>query len=178
MVVAELHENGLRRPIELADASFGTVRMLALLTALHDPDPPNLTVIEEVDHGLHPYALDVLVNRMREASGRTQIIAVSHSPTLVNRLESEELILCDRDPETGESVIPVPTAGQLAASRGTSGRGLGGALVLRSPRRSAERWLGGALSFLSSVKALGERRVGIVMTRKRSGRSSRPWLRG
>lgn len=54
MVVAELHENGLRRPIELADASFGTVRMLALLTALHDPDPPALTVIEEVDHGLHP----------------------------------------------------------------------------------------------------------------------------
>ena len=26
-------------PIELADASFGAVRMLALLTALHDPDP-------------------------------------------------------------------------------------------------------------------------------------------
>ena len=26
-------------PIELADASFGAVRMLALLTAFHDPDP-------------------------------------------------------------------------------------------------------------------------------------------
>ena len=48
---------------------------------------------------------------MREASGRTQIIAASHSPTLVNRLESEELILCDRDPDTGESMIPVLTAG-------------------------------------------------------------------
>ena len=139
VVVAELHENGLRRPIELADASFGTVRMLALLTALHDPDPPALTVIEEVDHGLHPYALDVLADRMREASGRTQIIAASHSPTLVNRLESEELILCDRDPETGESVIPVLTADRLAASQETSGRGLG------------ELWYSGVLDGVPSV---------------------------
>ena len=76
---------------------------------------------------------------MREASGRTQIIAASHSPTLVNRLESEELILCDRDPETGESVIPVLTAGQLAASRGTSGRGLG------------ELWYSGVLDGVPSV---------------------------
>ena len=51
---------------------------------------------------------------MREASGRTRIIAASHSPTLVNRLEPEELILCDRDPGTGESVIPVLTADRLA----------------------------------------------------------------
>ena len=126
-------------PIELADASFGAVRMLALLTALHDPDPPALTVIEEVDHGLHPYALDVLADRMREASGRTQIIAVSHSPTLVNRLEPEELILCDRDPGTGESVIPVLTADRLADSQETSGRGLG------------ELWYSGVLDGVPSV---------------------------
>lgn len=105
-VVAQLEEHGLVRPIDLADASFGTVRLLALLVALHEPNPPQLTIIEEVDHGLHPYALDVLVDRMRAASERTQIIAATHSPTLVNRLTADELIICDRDPETGESIIP------------------------------------------------------------------------
>ena len=76
---------------------------------------------------------------MRPGSRDRRVRAVSHSPTLVNRLESEELILCDRDPETGESVIPVLTAGQLAASRGTSGRGLG------------ELWYSGVLDGVPSV---------------------------
>ena len=111
--------------IELADASFGTVRMLALLAAFHDPTPPPLTVVEEVDHGLHPYALDVLVDRMRQASGRTQVIAASHSPTLVNQLTAKELILCDRDPATGESEIPVYSSSELTTAQEASGRPLG-----------------------------------------------------
>lgn len=105
-LVVQLIETGLREPIDLADASFGTVRILALLLALHEPDPPALTIIEEVDHGLHPYALDVLVDRMRDASSRTQIIVASHSPTLVNRLKPDEMIVCDRDAASGGSVIP------------------------------------------------------------------------
>lgn len=124
-VVTTLREKGLTQPIELADASFGTVRMLALLAAFHDPTPPPLTVVEEVDHGLHPYALDVLVDRMRQASERTQVIAASHSPTLVNQLAANELILCDRDPATGESEIPVYTSSELTDAQEASERPLG-----------------------------------------------------
>lgn len=113
-VVVQLHERGLGAPVDLADASFGTVRVLALLTALHEPEPPQLTVIEEVDHGLHPYALDVLVDRLREASNRTQIIVASHSPTLVNRLAADEIIISDRDPKTGASIIPARSADEIA----------------------------------------------------------------
>ncbi len=133
-VVVELEEAGLSEPIPLEDASFGTVRMLSLLAALHDPSPPRLTVIEEVDHGLHPYALDILVDRMRAASTRTQIIAATHSPTLVNRLRPDELVLCDRDPATGESLIPACDADELAAALGAGGGyGLG------------ELWFAGAI---------------------------------
>lgn len=132
-IVVQLHEQGLHAPIDLADASFGTVRVLALLLALHEPEPPRLTVIEEVDHGLHPYALDVLVDRMREASGRTQLIVASHSPTLVNRLEPEEIVICDRDPETGESIIPAIEAEQIAAA------------VREGDWRAGELWFSGML---------------------------------
>ncbi len=105
-VSIEIAEQGLRGTTPLAAASFGTIRALALLAMLHDPDPPKLTCVEEVDHGLHPYALDRIVDRLRDASARTQILAATHSPALVNRLRSSELIVCERDPETGASRIP------------------------------------------------------------------------
>lgn len=132
-VVVQLKEKGLREPIDLADASFGTVRALSILCALHEPEPPALTVIEEIDHGLHPYALDILVDRLRAASSLTQLLLTSHSPTLVNRLEPEELVICRRDAETGASIIPALTADELHAAADESDLGLG------------ELWFGGAI---------------------------------
>lgn len=132
-IVVHLHEQGVVQAIELADASFGTVRILALLVALHDPKPPKLTIIEEVDHGLHPYALDVLVERMREASNRTQIIVASHSPTLVNRLTADEIIICDRERETGASIIPATGAAELSD------------VLASSDWRAGELWFSGAI---------------------------------
>lgn len=124
-VVIQLRESGLAREVDLADASFGTVRLLALLTALHDPAPPLFTAIEEVDHGLHPYALDVIVDALRAASERTQLLVATHSPSLVNRLAPHELVICDRDPETGRSLIPAISARKLAAASAASDLRLG-----------------------------------------------------
>ena len=104
-VAIKLVERGLRDATDLADASYGTIRVLALLAALYDPSPPLLTCIEEVDHGLHPYIFDRLVERLREASARTQFLIATHSPALVNRLRPEELIVCERD-KFGASRIP------------------------------------------------------------------------
>lgn len=132
-VSVHLVESGLSEPVALADVSFGTVRLLALLCALHDPKPAALTVIEEIDHGLHPYALDVLVDRMRAATTRTQILAASHSPTLVNRLSASEIIICDRDPETSESIIPARDAHEIEQALAGSEFGAG------------ELWFAGAL---------------------------------
>lgn len=124
-VVVQLRERGLTRDIDLQDASFGTVRLLALLTALHDPEPPPFTAIEEVDHGLHPYALDVIVDALRSASERTQILVATHSPTLVNRLSPDELVICDRDVDSGASLIPAIDPHELAQAMTESELGLG-----------------------------------------------------
>lgn len=70
-----LTEQGLHQPTLLANASYGTRRALALMTALHDPDPPKMICIEEIDAGLHPDALDVVVEWLRDASTRTQLLA-------------------------------------------------------------------------------------------------------
>ncbi|MBX3273018.1 MAG: AAA family ATPase [Sandaracinaceae bacterium] len=132
-VMVAIRERGLSGATPLADASFGTVRATALLAMLHDPSPPKLTCVEEVDHGLHPHAIDRLVQRMREASTRTQILVATHSPTFVNRLEPAELIVCERDVETGESRIPAIAAEDVAHAASGTELGLG------------ELWFTGAL---------------------------------
>jgi predicted ATPase len=123
--VVELHEAGLSQPTPLAAASFGTIRSLALFAMLHDPDPPRLTCVEEIDHGLHPHALDRVVDRLRTARQRTQIIAVTHSPALVNRLDPSELIVFERDTETGETNLPVFDAVAVKKAEHELGLGLG-----------------------------------------------------
>ena len=132
-VMVVLRERGVRMPIELADASFGTVRLLALLTALHESDQPPFTAIEEADHGLHPYALDLLVERLRAASERTQLLVTTHAPTFVNRLRTMELVVCDRDPATGASKIPAIHGSRIAQ------------LKFKSQHRLGELWFAGAL---------------------------------
>ncbi|MBQ0988197.1 AAA family ATPase [Streptomyces sp. F63] len=111
-----LQEKGLRRPTPLADASYGTVRLLGLLALLYDPHPAALTCVEEIDHGLHPQALELLVERLREASRRSQFLVATHSPALADRLRPEELIICERDAE-GASVIPALTRDIMRAAR-------------------------------------------------------------
>ncbi|WP_329527854.1 AAA family ATPase [Streptomyces sp. NBC_01462] len=107
-----LRERGLRRLTPLAYASYGTVRLLGLLALLYDPNPPAFTCIEEIDHGLHPQALELVVQRLREAAERTQFIVATHSPALVNRLRPEEFVVCDRD-EDGASIIPALTVDEV-----------------------------------------------------------------
>lgn len=108
-LTTQLVEQGLDGSTDLGEASSGTVRALALLTVLHDPAPARVTCIEEIDHGLHPYVLDRLVDLLREASERTQLLIATHSPALVNRLRADELVVCERA-EDGSSRIPAIAA--------------------------------------------------------------------
>lgn len=105
-ITIAIAEHALEGLTDLGAASFGTVRGLAILAMLHDPNPPLLTCVEEIDHGLHPHALDRIVERMRDATQRTQLMVVTHSPALVNRLTPSELLVCERSPTTGASRIP------------------------------------------------------------------------
>jgi len=114
-VVVVLHERGLRRPTPLADASYGTIRLLGLLALLYDPDPPALTCVEEIDHGLHPQALELLIERLREASDRTQFLIATHSPAFADRLKPEELVICERR-DDGSSAIPALSTEQIEAT--------------------------------------------------------------
>jgi predicted ATPase len=124
-VAVEIVDRGRSGVTPLSDASFGTVRALALLAMLYDPAPPLLTCIEEIDHGLHPHVFDRLVELLRRASDRTQFLVATHSPALVNRLRPEELIVCERDAETGLARIPAIDVDEIRRIKEAGDLGLG-----------------------------------------------------
>jgi predicted ATPase len=85
------------RPIMAKFASDGTLKMLAYLTVLYDPDPPSLIGIEEPENQLHPRLLRGLAEECRGAARRSQLMVTTHSPFFVNGLKPSELWVLFRD---------------------------------------------------------------------------------
>jgi predicted ATPase len=87
------------QPILARYASDGTLKMLAYLTVLYDPTPPQLVGIEEPEDYLHPRLLPELAEECRIASSRTQLLVTTHSPYYANGLRPKELWVLYRDEE-------------------------------------------------------------------------------
>jgi predicted ATPase len=79
--------------------STGTLRMLALLALLRHPNPPPLIVVEEIENGLDPRSIHLIVEEIRNAvlAGTTQVIITTHSPYLLDLLTLEHLVVVERD---------------------------------------------------------------------------------
>ena len=78
--------------------STGTIRILALLAVLRNPDPPPLLVVEEIENGLDPRSLNLVLEEIRTAveAGDTQVILTTHSPYFLDLLDLSHLVLCER----------------------------------------------------------------------------------
>ncbi len=85
------------QPVLSRFASDGTLKMLAYLTVLHDPDPPRFIGIEEPENFLHPRLLPELAEECRAAAERSQVLITSHSPFLLNAMRAEEVRVLYRD---------------------------------------------------------------------------------
>ncbi|GHU04625.1 chromosome segregation protein SMC [Spirochaetia bacterium] len=78
--------------------SDGTLRYLCLLSILCHPNPPPLVCIEEPELGLHPDVLPSLVDLLKEASTRCQLIVTTHSDILVDAMtdQPESVLICEK----------------------------------------------------------------------------------
>ncbi len=85
------------RPVMSRFASDGTLKMLAYLVVLFDPDPPHFIGIEEPENFLHTRLLNGLGEECRAASERAQLLVTTHSPFFINTLKPEEVRVLWRD---------------------------------------------------------------------------------
>jgi predicted ATPase len=88
------------QPYHLSD---GSLRFICLVTALLQPKPPSTIVIDEPELGLHPEAIRILGELIRDASNRTQLIVATQSPLLIDQFSIEDIVVVNR--EGGQSTF-------------------------------------------------------------------------
>ena len=84
------HQSGLRRPLNAAELSDGTLRFLLWAAALLTPRPPALMVLNEPESSLHPDLLAALGKLIMHAADNTQVIVVTHSSRLRAVLQQDK----------------------------------------------------------------------------------------
>lgn len=96
-LLLQIKDAPFAEPVLSRFASDGTLKLLAYLIVLHDPDPPQFIGIEEPENFLHPRLLPDLAEECRAATERSQLLATTHSPFFVNGLRPEEVRILYRD---------------------------------------------------------------------------------
>ncbi len=72
-------------------ASDGTLRFLAMIAAILGPDAANFYFLEELDNGIHPTRLYLLLQLIEQHArqGKVQVVATTHSPQVLAMLSEE-----------------------------------------------------------------------------------------
>jgi predicted ATPase len=91
-------------PIPAGLLSEGTRRIAAIYALLEARPRPPLIAIEELENGLDPWTLQVVLDDLRQAADDgTQVIVTTHSPFLLDHFEPEQIIHVERT--AGESTF-------------------------------------------------------------------------
>ena len=93
-----IYEKSSDKPFPHYLISDGTKNILSLMAAVYQSSQPQFLCIEEPENGLHPQAIQLLIDFFREKCDEEGhfIWLNTHSPTLVRCLEIEEIILVDK----------------------------------------------------------------------------------
>ncbi len=79
--------------------STGTLRIAALLALFRHPSAPKVLFIEELENGLDPRTIGLIVEEIRSAvlSGNQQVILTTHSPYLLDLFPLESIVMVERE---------------------------------------------------------------------------------
>ncbi len=91
-ILLKFQDGAFEDPFLARYVSDGTIKMLAYLTLLYDPEPHPLLCVEEPENQLYPSLLLELGEEFREYSQRGgQVFVSSHSPDFLNGIELDEV---------------------------------------------------------------------------------------
>ena len=114
VIKLEWKERGSDQYLDGHSLSDGTLRFICMVTMLHQPERPEVLVIDEPELGLHPFAITHLANLFRSVAteANIQIVAATQSTAFVNQLDPSEIIVVDRD-ERDASTFRRPTEAEI-----------------------------------------------------------------
>ena len=104
-LLLQIKDAPFEQPVLSKFASDGTMKLLAYLTVLYDPAPPQFIGIEEPENFLHPRLLPELAEECRAAAEFSQLLITSHSPFLLNAMRAEEVRVLYRDEQGFTQVV-------------------------------------------------------------------------
>ena len=106
-------------------ASSGTLRVLALMTALHTSTEAKLIGIEEPENYVHPGALSSFVEHLGSVGENIQLVVTTHSPLVLDALGDPSVVrVVRRDGKKG-TVVEEGDAQGVRRALDESGFGLG-----------------------------------------------------
>jgi predicted ATPase len=119
-------EPGLEYPVHQIGTSSGTLRMLALMTALFEGAADSLVGIEEPENHVHPTALAAFAEHLVKARDRVQILVTTHSPLLLDFLNDPSAVaVVRRYDQEGTRVTREENLEGVRKALDASGFGLG-----------------------------------------------------
>ena len=127
--------------------SDGTLRFLAMLAALLSDNPARLYFFEEIDNGIHPSRLRLLIDLLETQTekGATQVVTTSHSPDLLSIVNDRTFgnmsVVCRLEDASDAIIRPVSEIPNAADLRKTQGLG----------RLHASGWMEDALAFTENI---------------------------
>ncbi|MDR3517334.1 MAG: AAA family ATPase [Azospirillaceae bacterium] len=98
-VLLRWSERGSDVNFSVDQASDGTLRAIALITALLQPPTklPSLIILDEPELGLHPYALNIISGLIRSAAVSRQVLLATQAPALLDGFLASDIIVAERD---------------------------------------------------------------------------------
>jgi predicted ATPase len=81
---------------DASQESDGTLRVAGMMTALLQRPRPELIAIEEPELTVHPGAIQLLYDYIKEGSLGGQVVLTTHSPDLLTLLSADEVMVVER----------------------------------------------------------------------------------
>ncbi len=103
----QVEQFGLPKPAPLSEVSDGTRLVLAILTLVNLENPPPVMLLEDINHGLHPRLYERIVEFLRTIAneGKTQILATTHDPYLIDEFRDNPEAVVIVEKKEGASTL-------------------------------------------------------------------------
>jgi predicted ATPase len=123
-LVLEFKTEGFKEPLYQQDMSDGTLKMLAYLLLMADPQPAAFVGIEEPENGLNHQLLTTLAKEFKtfsEVKKGPQVLITTHSPNFIDALAPDEVWILSK---TTEGISELTRASDLQGVQAMYDEGL------------------------------------------------------